>query len=785
MWAAAARGRRVGGLSGPVRLALLLALLTLLTSLWLTAGGRADAHALLVRSDPPINAALRESPTQIRLFMSEPLTRDFSGAEVFDSSGARVDFGRSDFSDLDATAITVPVPRLAPGIYTVVWRTLSSIDGHTWNGTFAFTVLEADGSAPLGGAFTPDLNLPGPPAGADAAVKWFTLVATLALGGSALFALVVGVPAAQRIGPAAAPLARRAAHQAHDVARGAVVVLFVATAYDASAAAAKLGGLEFLDEVLFDTRNGLWLLLRWSILLLATALLLASGRARPADPRPTLIALVVVAAGLIAAISSASHGAAIDEGWIWATLFDAVHFAAAAVWVGVLGAMAWLLWRTRGSGASHDRHRFQIESVRRFSLLAAGTVPVLVAAGLLGLLIQTPAFRGFTDTDWGAAMLVKLGLLALLFAVAAANAMILRPRSQAAGPAAAEQAGLERRFRRLMRAEVILALAVLAATAALTQIPTPRSDLPSSEQKVRTVEQSFPLDDLIASVRVDPNLVGVNRFQIDLADSAGGSPADPVTAVRLHFTYLDDPAVGSLIVPADPVGVDVWQLEGAFFGLPGEWAVDVEVRRVTRDDALAGLTTSVQQGYLTVSPFGVEPPGALALPLTQFDWDAVGALWAAIVAGLLVAYRGHLRRAVSQRAADAALAGGTVFMALTIVLLFSVEAAPGRTIDNPVQRTPESVAAGATLFANTCARCHGATGGGDGPLAGSLPQPPANFRVHVPFHPDGTLYTWITQGITGTAMQSFADQLTDQERWDLVNFLRENFDRPLVLADSP
>ena len=95
------------------------------------------------------------------------------------------------------------------------------------------------------------------------------------------------------------------------------------------------------------------------------------------------------------------------------------------------------------------------------------------------------------------------------------------------------------------------------------------------------------------------------------------------------------------------------------------------------DDAIAGLTTSVEQGYLTVLPFGVEPPGALALPVSQIDWDGVAALWAAMVAGICIAYRGTLRRAVSQRAADVALVAGASFMAVTIVLLFSVEAAPG------------------------------------------------------------------------------------------------------------
>lgn len=757
-----------------------LALFSLLLLL-LFVPGEANAHALLVRSDPPINAALRESPTEIRLFMSEPLQRDFSSAEVLSAEGQRVDFGEVRFEELDPTAMSVPVPRLQPGIYTVVWRTLSLVDGHTWNGSFSFTILNPDGTAPLGAAFTPDLNTPGPSAAWDAAVKSLTIAVTVGLSGFALFALVVAGPAARRLGRPAATFAARATSQAHDAACWAVVLLFITTGYEAASAAAKIGGLEFLDEILFDTRTGLWLLVRWAFLLLATGVLLAAQRGWPRDPRQSLIALVVIGAGLIASLSSVSHGAAIDEGWIWATLFDAAHVAAAAVWVGMLAALVWLLWRAHGEDS---RRAFQIEAVRRFSLVAAGTVPVLAAAGLLSLLVQTPAFRGFVDTDWGAAMLVKLGILVLLFGVAAANAMLLRPRSQAAGAGARDDAPMERRFRALMRVEVALALAVIAATTALTQLPSPRSELPSSEQKVRTIEESFRIDDLEATLRIAPNLVGINSYTLDLAAAVGGAVGDSVTEVRMHFRYLDDPEVGGLIVPAEAAGDDRWTLEGAFFGLQGDWGLDVEIRRASRDDAIAGLTTSVEQGYLTVLPFGVEPPGALALPVSQFDWDGVAALWAAMVAGICIAYRGTLRRAVSQRAADVALVAGASFMAVTIVLLFSVEAAPGRTLDNPVQRTPESVAAGATLFANNCATCHGEAGGGDGPLAGTLPQPPANFRVHVPFHPDGTLYTWISEGIVGTAMPAFAEQLRDQERWDLVNFLRQNFDRPLS-GDDP
>ena len=82
---------------------------------------------------------------------------------------------------------------------------------------------------------------------------------------------------------------------------------------------------------------------------------------------------------------------------------------------------------------------------------------------------------------------------------------------------------------------------------------------------------------------------------------------------------------------------------------------------------------------------------------------------------------------------------------------------------------PPSFARGAALFGSTCAACHGATGNGHGPDAGKLTTPPIAFtdadraRQRSVF----ALYQVITQGIDGTAMQSFAD-LPSQDRWALA-----------------
>lgn len=76
---------------------------------------------------------------------------------------------------------------------------------------------------------------------------------------------------------------------------------------------------------------------------------------------------------------------------------------------------------------------------------------------------------------------------------------------------------------------------------------------------------------------------------------------------------------------------------------------------------------------------------------------------------------------------------------------------------------------GDTLFQTNCAACHGATGHGNGPAAGSLDPKPVNFtdRARARQRSVFALEQVIDQGISGTAMQSFA-RLPTQDRWDLA-----------------
>src|SRR3990172_1371623 len=73
----------------------------------LVGGGRAQAHANLVRSEPAADAVMPLVPSQVRLWFSEELEPGFSEVLVLDKNQARVDRGDSRLADGDRTVMAV------------------------------------------------------------------------------------------------------------------------------------------------------------------------------------------------------------------------------------------------------------------------------------------------------------------------------------------------------------------------------------------------------------------------------------------------------------------------------------------------------------------------------------------------------------------------------------------------------------------------------------------------------------------------------------------------------
>ena len=112
------------------------------------APGHVLAHAELVSADPLPNASLVDAPERIEIRFSEPIDGGNATIELLDAQLRVLDgAGPVTVSD-DATAASIELPPLDPGIYTVSYQVVSTVDGHATEGLFAFVIDPTGAEAP-------------------------------------------------------------------------------------------------------------------------------------------------------------------------------------------------------------------------------------------------------------------------------------------------------------------------------------------------------------------------------------------------------------------------------------------------------------------------------------------------------------------------------------------------------------------------------------------------------------------------------------------------------------
>ena len=105
---------------------------------WVALPVTAWAHANLERAEPGPGSALDQPPRQLQLFFSEAVDSSFSRVQLLNAQRDAVDRADSHVAPNDPRSLVVSLPDQLPnGVYTVAWRTLSAVDGHTVNGAFS------------------------------------------------------------------------------------------------------------------------------------------------------------------------------------------------------------------------------------------------------------------------------------------------------------------------------------------------------------------------------------------------------------------------------------------------------------------------------------------------------------------------------------------------------------------------------------------------------------------------------------------------------------------------
>ncbi len=96
----------------------------------------------------------------------------------------------------------------------------------------------------------------------------------------------------------------------------------------------------------------------------------------------------------------------------------------------------------------------------------------------------------------------------------------------------------------------------------------------------------------------------------------------------------------------------------------------------------------------------------------------------------------------------------------------------------PFASSDAAIVAGATLYTQHCAMCHGSADGKQTVLAKGLYIRPPQFAKHgVDDDPEGETYWKIEHGIRFTAMPSYKSNLSEEQIWQITYFLKNLPDR--------
>jgi putative copper export protein/mono/diheme cytochrome c family protein len=298
------------------------------------------------------------------------------------------------------------------------------------------------------------------------AARWVHFAATISLAGT--FALLSFVVGAQ---PGPARLDRRLiglawASLGLALASGAVWLVLVAAQMSGMEPAALSGAI--IAIVLERTRFGQVWMIRLILAAMLALLLLAPRRWRRGVWRWTGLAF---AAGMLGLLAWAGHGASTPgaPGDLHLAA-DVLHLLAAGAWVGGLLPLALLLAESRREGEAGMATARR--AVRRFSLLAAIAVVLLLAGGLINTWFLAGSVPTLIGTDYGRLVLGKLALLITMVAFGAINLLRMSPRlAPIAGRYGAVVAAAIDHLRRNALVEVVLGLGVLGIVAVLGTLP--------------------------------------------------------------------------------------------------------------------------------------------------------------------------------------------------------------------------------------------------------------------------------------------------------------------------
>jgi copper transport protein len=534
--------------------------------------GDTAAHALLLSSKPAAGSTVGAAPRTIELTFGETPDPKLSSAKVLDASGTNHATGPVAPVASNGNILDVAVGPLPDGVYTVSWRTVSSVDGHVGAGSFAFGVGVAVTAT---GPTTPTAGSSSSASPIADAARWLLYLGLVALFGAAFFGLVID------------------RHVPRSVIRLAGGGWLVATVGAIGVTAAQWSDAGGDVATLLGTSIGMSGIARLAAVGVTGVIVAVLFRQRLSVGR-RLFALVAAGAGAAMYVDVATGHAAAGSLAPLQVAAQWLHLASVGLWMGGLTA---LLLTLRGLPSEE-----KAAIAKRYATWAGIGLAAVALTGVIRAVSEIDSLDSLVSTDYGRLVLIKSGMLGLIALLGAWN-------HYSNVPAAARTLT---RLRRAGSTELTIAIFVLALSAILVNLAPPVSSAGSSSlpapAPIIATGHDFGTTVKVRLV-VSPGAPGFNTFEASVTDFDTAAPV-AATSVSLRFAIASSIGVGGSTLGLQPAALGSFAASGGNLSLDGIWKITTTV---------AGPSGSVEVPLIAstvVPPQAVDGDGTPLAPAT-------------------------------------------------------------------------------------------------------------------------------------------------------------------------
>lgn len=504
---------------------------------------RVGAHATLLSASPEDGAQLDEAPSEIILEFSEQVGVVEGGTSLHQSGvEPRVLSPQS-----SGNRVIIPLDVLDNGSYVLQWRVISA-DSHPISGTVRFAVGDAEVTDVIASH-----ELPGWIDWSRAIVVGFKYFGLL----SSLGVLLVGWA-----------IARSDAIYALRLSYSFAITGLVGVLAELPLASIEQRGMTPTSIV--DLWTGIHdlqanILTSALVSLILGILTLVVVRIHGYDEW-RLRASAGLMLGATLALTLSGHSQTREPAWLM-MLSDAVHVTVAAIWIGGITILTIGL-RNRWQGGAFGKSASSIATVAKFSSLAGYTAVTVALSGVVMAYLILDSFDALYRTGYGQTLLIKIGLVICVAALAAANRFAFLPKLNESMS----------ELRSLVTAELVILVAVAGVTGLLVHQNPNIQASPVQESTPVTIFEGEEALDSDHTLRLTVKSRPGNEIQLvaTIIDE-NRNIVLPDADLQVDW-YLPEQNLGP-ISQSIPIDSSTGAYQGIFM-LPaqGEWEIEVRVK---------------------------------------------------------------------------------------------------------------------------------------------------------------------------------------------------------------